>query len=117
MQQVLLACCLLYLCIRFTSQFVGLSTFGQNMTVDRLTNQLSRVFGLTNQINSVREDITGNVSCELMTHAGIPCSSSDFTDPDGFSTSVDRQHEMNVLLSDDLRTFFTTSDINLVSSL
>ena len=93
---------------------------GQMMTVERLVSQLTKAY---QSYESVQPNVdlcnqtSGNLSCELMTHPGFPSASTDFSDPDGFSTSIDRQHELNVLTASELKTFYKNFNINLVSHL
>jgi len=57
------------------------------------------------------------VFCELMSHPGKRtgdvggCGDG----PDDFSQSKDREHEMRILLSQEMKDFYTRNDIKLVS--
>ena len=85
-------------------------TMGKNMTVKRLKEALSNVFDLDGHFeNSVIR------SCELMVHPGYPCKNGGCGQgPDDFSRSTERPHEMNVIQSDELLSFYKKNNIQLM---
>ena len=94
---------------RSTDAFIGMATMGKNMTVQRLKDALSNVFDLDGHFkNSVIR------SCELMVHPGYPCRNGGCGQgPDDFSQSDDRPHEMKIIQSHDLFSFYKENNIQL----
>jgi hypothetical protein len=95
--------------------FIGLKTMGKDMTIARLSTCITDAF------KSQREKTQGNPTtdlvCELMTHPGKQTGKSGGcgNGPDDFSQSEDREHEMDVLMSEVLMQFYKDNDINLIS--
>lgn len=95
--------------IRFTNSFVGSTTMGSNMTTERLQSCLSRAFGLKRD---------AHIACELMVHPGFPSDrgvGGTGQGPDEFSMSTDRQHEIDILTSAEMKNFYKKNDINISS--
>ncbi|CAF3973336.1 unnamed protein product [Adineta steineri] len=90
----------------YPSYFIGLTTMGQAMTYDNLERRL-KMFTL---------DTTSNIA-ELMCHPGYPSVTSiggcGTGQPDEFSCSFDRQHEFDLLFSEEFRQLLTKYNIHL----
>lgn len=93
--------------INFAGSFCGLSCMGKNMSKHRITKLLYDCY----------YDSANNMTCELMTHPGYGrtgdggCGEGQ----DLFSMSADRDHELNVLKSPQLKLFYKRHNISLVS--
>ena len=100
-------------CHRASDAFYGLVTMGSNMTTQRLQTGIKRAFDCL----AKSADKSQPVTCELMTHPGYACKGVGGCGdgPDDFSQSPDRQHEKAILESEEMRNFYTASDITLIS--
>lgn len=91
-----------------SDRFVGLQTMGTDMTIERLQRQLANAFKCNGS------DV---ISCELMVHPGY--KSGDVggcgIGVDDFARSEHREHEMNVLQSKEMKDFYRTQGIEVVS--
>lgn len=123
-------------------RFVGLKTFGKDMTSQQLqaciTAALSRHYrnsksritadnsrALTShsvvtdyvQSSSVKEDVLPGIVCELMVHPGNRTGSVGGcgNGPDDFSQSLDREHEKAILMSEDMLEFYKACGISLIA--
>ncbi|ESO95263.1 hypothetical protein LOTGIDRAFT_144654, partial [Lottia gigantea] len=89
--------------------FVGLSTMGSNMNLERLHSIITTAF--------TECDMGNNPVCELMVHPGYQtigeggCGDG----PDDFSKSRDREHELGILTGSAIKEFLKESDIILIS--
>ncbi|XP_041348994.1 carbohydrate deacetylase-like [Gigantopelta aegis] len=99
--------------------FVGLSTMGSDMTIPRLKNVLSQAF----QTLGDETDDDPNTehqptrTCELMVHPGFITGDDGGclgVGPDDFSQSNDREHEMQILQSEEMMEFYSNNNIQLV---
>ncbi|XP_076803166.1 carbohydrate deacetylase-like [Clavelina lepadiformis] len=89
-----------------TEAFIGMYLMGKNMSIESLQCTINQVFQ------------SGVGSCELMVHPGYCCDpvtdgclGDEFAD--AFSCSPDREHELNVLTSDEMINFYKINDIKL----
>ena len=92
--------------INITQTFIGLNFMGTAMTIEKLQQVLRSIYGC------------GITSCEMMVHPGYRCNR--YTDgfagddmSDFFSCSLDREHEMNVLRSEEMLKFYNDEGIAL----
>ncbi|THD20752.1 YdjC (Bacterial) [Fasciola hepatica] len=96
--------------LKRTKAFIGMSLMGSHQTIDGISDCLSRV--------SSTED-----TVEFMAHPGFPLLASSTDDggcgdsggPDAFSCSSDREHEMQLLCSDELRNLLIGTNFHLSS--
>jgi len=100
---------------RFTHGFVGLTTLGEHMTVERLCSRISCFFEMAQQ--HVFDDCQASLTCELMVHPGYRCRGvggcGGPSGPDDFACSSEREHELAVLSSDNMREFYLNQNIKL----
>ncbi|XP_074641541.1 carbohydrate deacetylase-like [Tubulanus polymorphus] len=102
--------------LRHAEYFTGLMTLGSCMTVGRLQKKLNDIVSMATK-NFASCD-KNQVTCELMVHPGYPAISSDAgcgDGPDTFAMSVEREHEMRILRSDDMFEFYDNNGIILCS--
>ncbi|XP_052245643.1 carbohydrate deacetylase-like [Dreissena polymorpha] len=111
----------------WSPNFAGLDTMGNNMTLPRLQQSVLKAF----QRSSPTQEVSIAVShrpasfreppadqfCELMVHPGYKTGESGGCGdgPDDFSRSGDREHEMRILMSQDMKDFWAKQDIKLIS--
>ncbi|KAK6191519.1 hypothetical protein SNE40_003184 [Patella caerulea] len=91
--------------------FVGLSTSGADLTIERLKAAITKAY------NSNTGDATKQFVSEIMVHPGY-CTKQDGgcgCGPDDFSQIQDREHEMDILKSDKLKMTFSELGISLIS--
>ena len=98
---------------RFTHGFIGLTTVGRYMTTERLCSRINSFFETAQ--GKLKECKT--ITCELMTHPGYRCQGlggcGGPTGPDDFALSEEREHELSVLNSDELKEFYFKHNFNL----
>jgi len=94
--------------LTYPTSFFGLNMMGYSMTTAKIKHFLS--------------SIDGNEGVEMMCHPGFVSDQS--TDgfvgdehADQFSCSFEREHEMMVLMSDDLLQFYKENHIRLLTSM
>ena len=85
---------------------------GSNMTVPRLKTVLSQAF-------QTLGDGPGSTTqtCEMMVHPGYVTDDDGGClggEPDDFSQSRDREHEMKILQSEEMAEFYSNNNIQLV---
>lgn len=92
--------------LHYPSYFIGLTTMGQAFTCDNLERCLQKF---------ASDEISN--SAELMCHPGypseMPIGGCGTGQPDEFSCSFDRQHEFDVLFSDEFKQLLTKYHIRL----
>ncbi|XP_077996187.1 carbohydrate deacetylase-like [Glandiceps talaboti] len=95
--------------------YIGLSTMGANMSVERIQTALDT------SIKTVEETMScsdSTLTFELMTHPGYQsiagCGGFD-GGPDTFALSKDREHEIMVLNDEKLKQYFVDHNIQLCS--
>lgn len=100
--------------IFFTDSFLGLTTMGKHMTIQRLQDHLKPLTStLTSQVW-----LKSPPTCELMVHPGYRTrliGGCGATGPDDFSQSVDREHEMDMLSQMTSSSFYGDNHIELIS--
>ncbi|XP_064620026.1 carbohydrate deacetylase-like isoform X2 [Lineus longissimus] len=125
--------------IRYPKKYVGMTTMGSMMTVERLQEQLASAFqnilprndyarNSEGKGKEVESDARGGgdcgmylpevSTCELMVHPGYVNVDEDGgcgAGPDRFSKSPDREHEMNILMSADMIKFYQKEGYKLCS--
>ncbi|KAE8634699.1 hypothetical protein XENTR_v10002411 [Xenopus tropicalis] len=102
--------------IRWPELYIGLSTMGKNMSTYNIQEAIR--YGVCSWQSTIATlpDITNSVSIELMTHPGYPSIPEDGgcgEGPDDFSQSLDRLHELEVLKSTSLQSFFLGNGVQL----
>lgn len=105
-----------HLC-RFADAFCGLSTTGQDMSLERLKNRLSEIYKTVESFQDDSNTPRNGTVCELMVHPGYPTKDDGGcgNGPDDFSQSFDRQHELTTLQSKELQEFLIQNDIHIAS--
>ena len=85
------------------------------MNIERLQRCIGD--GFKSQYSTQHHINNGRPTCELMVHPGKQTGNYGGcgNGPDDFSKSADRVHEMEILLSEDMRCFYQQSNIRLVS--
>eukprot|EP00730_Choanoeca_flexa_P004715 TRINITY_DN11780_c0_g3_i2.p1 TRINITY_DN11780_c0_g3~~TRINITY_DN11780_c0_g3_i2.p1 ORF type:complete len:291 (+),score=64.54 TRINITY_DN11780_c0_g3_i2:149-1021(+) len=94
-----------------STYFLGFTLMGQDLTVERVQEQLM-------QLGTQHDSGNGAVVVELMVHPGLPSINNDDgcgSGPDDFSTSLDRQHEAEVLMDPRWTAWLQAHDIELIS--
>lgn len=108
--------------IEYPDRFLGMSCMGKYMTIDRLQEKILKCFQQQTIKETIVPAVNGNVrptqvTCELMVHPGYHCTDAEKggcgAGADEFSMSVEREHEMHVLCSKDMRDFYKKFDIQL----
>lgn len=98
--------------IKCSTHFIGLSTMGKDMTINRLKQALELVY------NEKEQEEGTQPICELMVHPGyksiMGCGGCG-EGPDVFACSVDREHELLILTGPDLKDYLRTNKIQLLS--
>ncbi|XP_002741791.2 carbohydrate deacetylase-like [Saccoglossus kowalevskii] len=99
-------------CIRYPLGYIGLSTMGEKMTVDRIESALS------SSLYNLKKSKESFLTFELMTHPGYPsmngyggCGHG----PDKFSCSQDRVHEISILQDERLKMVYKKYNVELCS--
>lgn len=93
--------------------FLGLTTMGQNMSIPNLQRLLSQVLGTP---GSAPGSSQSTVTAELMVHPGYPSHPQEGgcgDNPDEFSQSADRQHELSVLRDPSLLAMFREQGVHV----
>jgi len=102
--------------LRCADCFTGIATMGERMSAKALQEEILRA------VNSVctGDTLQDSVTCELMVHPGYRCQSAERggcgNGSDGFAMSADREHEMNVLCSQEMAEFYRDNNVKLVSN-
>jgi len=106
----------LFECCRFTHGFVGLTTIGEHMTTERLCSRITYFFETAQRKLPERQS---KITCELMVHPGYRCQGHGGcggpSGPDEFACSDEREHELNILNSHQLKEFYLKNDFKLYS--
>jgi len=104
---------------RFSDGFIGMATMGIHMTLERLMTDINHSFK-----ESMQLALCGHhniVTCELMVHPGYRCQGfggcGGHYGPDCFACSSDREHELTILSSQDMQTFYHQNHIQLVADI
>ncbi|KAG8455913.1 hypothetical protein GDO86_001924 [Hymenochirus boettgeri] len=104
--------------IRWPDLYIGLSTMGKNMSTSNIQEAIRYgICSIQSSISTISES-SNSVSIELMTHPGYPSIPEEGgcgEGPDGFSQSRERLHELEVLKSTSLWSFFLGYGIELCS--
>ena len=95
--------------------FAGLKTMGKDMMPSHLSSCINDAF--KTQREKTQQISPDDIVCELMVHPGKKTGNAGGcgNGPDVFSQSEDREHEMDVLMSDSLRQFYKDCGIILAS--
>lgn len=101
--------------ILFTDAFIGLTTMGSSMTIERLQDLLKPLIPLSSIAISIPSNSV--YTCELMVHPGYRTGSKGGcgTGPDEFSQSADREYEMDILAKMASSSFYNDNNIELIS--
>ncbi|XP_069820147.1 carbohydrate deacetylase [Dendropsophus ebraccatus] len=107
--------------IRWPDVYIGLSTMGENMTIENIQRALdysvqSLHSRLTQQSSLYSPISNSSISVELMTHPGYPSVLSEGgcgEGPDDFSQSWERLHEMKILKDPLLHSSYSDRGIQL----
>jgi len=96
--------------IKFIENFVGLSVMGKDLTVNKTTAALIKVFEIF--------EVKRNIYCELMVHPGYVSNEGEggcigTNGPDEFSRSPERRHEFDFLQSMEWTNLITQMDITI----
>ena len=88
---------------------------GQDMTLERCKQELNKVFTTNNNIDDLASHDT-SITCEWMVHPGYVTVGNGGcgTGADDFSRSPDREHEMSVLCSDELKQHLAHIGVELI---
>ncbi|KAM4809346.1 carbohydrate deacetylase isoform 2-T2 [Rhinophrynus dorsalis] len=100
--------------IRWPDLYIGLSTMGKNMSTSNIQEAIK--YAMYSQQNSISSLSNSSVSIELMTHPGYPSDPQEGgcgEGPDEFSQSRDRLHELEVLKSSSLSSFYFGNKVQL----
>lgn len=95
--------------LRFAPWFIGNATMGHRMSTSGFMDLLQ---------DHVTKSTDGNLLCEWMVHPAYKASYGSLVfgeGPDEFARSSDRQHELNILTSDDLSIALKSSNVQLCS--
>lgn len=102
--------------------FTGLRTMGRDMTAAYLQACILEAFDSADDVISKAApglilNKNGDLICEVMTHPGhVTGSQGGCGDgPDDFSQSSDREYEMTLLMSEEMRQFYDKENIELAS--
>ena len=108
--------CIVY--YSFTQGFVGMSLMGTDNTMERLQQRVLSAFSHIRHSSATSSE-DDRVLVEFMVHPGYPCIQETEAGcgggPDDFAQSTARQHEMDILNSNELKYFFRENKINSVS--
>ncbi|XP_042561645.1 carbohydrate deacetylase isoform X2 [Clupea harengus] len=113
--------------IRWPDVYLGLTTMGQNMSIDNIKQALGYALGARCLTNTLTTPLTGTqtdeiaaanrpVTVELMVHPGYPSHPQEGgcgQGPDDFSLSEDRQHELEILTDPSLLAYYKQESIQL----